>query len=71
MKSYFLGCSGGGRQALKEVQMYPEDFDGVLAGQFIRFNAFPWLTARRLSWMVVGKFHCSGWPANCFKSSRV
>jgi len=31
-KSYFLGCSGGGRQALKEMQDYPADYDGVIAG---------------------------------------
>ena len=31
-KSYFLGCSGGGRQALKEMQQYPADYDGVVAG---------------------------------------
>lgn len=31
-RSYFVGCSGGGREALKEVQAYPDDFDGVLAG---------------------------------------
>jgi feruloyl esterase len=30
--SYFLGCSGGGRQALKEMQLYPLDYDGVVAG---------------------------------------
>nr|WP_295662404.1 tannase/feruloyl esterase family alpha/beta hydrolase [Polymorphobacter sp.] len=31
-KSYFLGCSGGGRQALKEMQLYPGDYDGIVAG---------------------------------------
>lgn len=31
-RSYYLGCSGGGRQALKEMQAYPGDYDGVVAG---------------------------------------
>ncbi len=30
--SYFSGCSYGGKQALTEVQKYPRDFDGVIAG---------------------------------------
>ena len=30
--SYFIGCSGGGRQALKEMQLYPTDYDGIIAG---------------------------------------
>ena len=30
--SYWKGCSAGGKQGLKEAQMYPEDFDGVVAG---------------------------------------
>ena len=31
-RSYWNGCSTGGRQALKEAQMFPEDFDGIIAG---------------------------------------
>lgn len=30
--SYFNGCSTGGRQALAEVQRFPADYDGVIAG---------------------------------------
>ncbi|KAJ7062995.1 tannase and feruloyl esterase [Mycena belliarum] len=31
-KSYYVGCSTGGRQGTQTALKYPEDFDGILAG---------------------------------------
>ena len=48
--SYFVGCSSGGWQALTEIQKYPEDFDGVVAGapahNFVRQNLRGAITAQ-------------------------
>ncbi|KAG8754121.1 hypothetical protein FRC11_006852 [Ceratobasidium sp. 423] len=30
--NYWLGCSSGGKQGMREVQGFPEDFDGALTG---------------------------------------
>jgi feruloyl esterase len=42
VRSYFVGCSSGGWQAPTEIQKYPDDSDGVVAGapahNFVRQN---------------------------------
>ncbi|MBK6392594.1 MAG: tannase/feruloyl esterase family alpha/beta hydrolase [Saprospiraceae bacterium] len=43
-KSYFAGCSRGGRQAMVEAQYYPEDFDGIVAGA--PANGWPAIAAK-------------------------
>lgn len=35
--AYFNGCSDGGREGMKEAQMFPDDFDGIIAGGAAQF----------------------------------
>ncbi|KJR82423.1 feruloyl esterase [Sporothrix schenckii 1099-18] len=44
--SYYSGCSTGGRQGLKEIQISPDSFDGALVG------APAWDTSRLMPWLT-------------------
>jgi feruloyl esterase len=56
--AYFIGCSGGGRQALKEMQRYPLDYDGVIAGAAA--PRMPVMSARHLWQALYQQRHPAG-----------
>ena len=45
-RSYYSGCSTGGRQGLKEIQISPDSFDGALIGSAAWDTKYfmPWIT---------------------------
>ncbi|KAI1160242.1 Tannase/feruloyl esterase [Nemania serpens] len=53
--SYYSGCSTGGRQGLREMQAFPDSFDGVVVG------AAAWYTSHLNNWVT--KVASYNWPA--------
>ena len=49
-KSYFAGCSTGGRMAALEAQRFPEDFDGIISGA--PALDYTGLVATHFAWLV-------------------
>lgn len=60
-KSYYQGCSTGGRQGFQTAQMFPEDFDGVLLGaaglDWLHIVASKGILAGRIGWPHLNSSH--------------
>jgi len=54
--SYWNGCSAGGKQAMKEAQRFPDDFDGIVAGS----PGLDWVARATLSMWVAQAVHKDG-----------
>jgi feruloyl esterase len=61
-KSYYDGCSQGGRQALTIAQRFPNDFDGIIAGSPALYNTGN---------MVARAYWMQGMGANPFPAAKL
>lgn len=61
-KSYYDGCSQGGRQALTIAQRFPDDFDGIIAGSPALYNTGN---------MVARAYWMRGLSANPFPAAKL
>jgi hypothetical protein len=52
--NYYAGCSTGGRQAFQTAMLYPDDFDGILAGSpgvdWLHIVSSKGILAHRIGW---------------------
>ncbi|KAK6335101.1 Tannase and feruloyl esterase [Orbilia javanica] len=56
-KSYYMGCSGGGRSGLKAAQEFPEEYDGIV-------SAAPAINWHRVMSVAVQIFKATGTPGS-------
>jgi hypothetical protein len=61
-KSYYDGCSQGGRQGLTIAQRFPNDFDGIIAGSPALYNSGN---------MVARAYWMQGLKSNPFPASKL
>ena len=61
-KSYYDGCSQGGRQALTIAQRFPDDFDGIIAGAPALYNTGN---------MVARAYWMNGLASNPFPAAKL
>ncbi|GFZ52162.1 hypothetical protein JCM24511_09935 [Saitozyma sp. JCM 24511] len=62
LKSYYLGCSEGGREGHMSTQRFPDDFDGVVAAAPAFY--FP-VHQLAQGWPNIAMAQHSHWPSTC------
>ncbi|KAL7420961.1 hypothetical protein Q5752_003845 [Cryptotrichosporon argae] len=62
LKSYYLGCSEGGREGHQSTQKYPYDFDGVVAAAPAMY--FPIMQLAQ-AWPNIAMAQLNHWPSPC------